>query len=102
MRKWIWKALDEVVNKEVYSNLYLRNHLHEVDEKDRALATRIFYGTIQNYRYCKECWSKYVKNTLHPKMDVLLTMSTYQLLFLDKVPSYAIVNDAVNIAKKIN
>lgn len=55
MRKWIWKALDEVVNKKVYSNLYLRNHLQEVDEKDRALATRIFYGTIQNYRYCKEC-----------------------------------------------
>ena len=102
MRKWIWKALDEVVNKKVYSNLYLRNHLQEVDEKDRALATRIFYGTIQNHRYCKECWSKYVKNKLHPKMDVLLTMSTYQLLFLDKVPSYAIVNDAVNIAKKIN
>ena len=102
MRKWIWKALDEVVNKKVYSNLYLRNHLQEVDEKDRALATRIFYGTIQNYRYCKECWSQYVKNKLNPKMDVLLTMSTYQLLFLDKVPSYAIVNDAVNIAKKIN
>ena len=37
MRKWIWKALDEVVNKKVYSNLYLRNHLQEVDEKDRAL-----------------------------------------------------------------
>ena len=34
MRKWIWKALDEVVNKKVYSNLYLRNHLQEVDEKD--------------------------------------------------------------------
>ena len=47
MRKWIWKTLDEVVNKKVYSNLYLRNHLQEVDEKDRALATRIFYGTIQ-------------------------------------------------------
>ena len=71
MRKWIWKALDEVVNKDVYSNLYLRNHLHEVDEKDRALATRIFYGTIQNYRYCKACWSKYVKNKLNPKMDVV-------------------------------
>lgn len=42
MRKWLWKALDEVVNKEVYSNLYLRNHLHEVSERDRALATRIF------------------------------------------------------------
>ena len=102
MRKWLWKALDEVVNKEVYSNLYLRNHLHEVNEKDRALATRIFYGTIQNYRYCRACWSKFVKNKVNDKMDVLLTMSTYQLLFLDKVPSYAVVNDAVNIAKKIN
>lgn len=102
MRKWLWKALDEVVNKEVYSNLYLRNHLHEVSERDRALATRIFYGTIQNYRYCRACWSKFVKNKVNGKMDVLLTMSTYQLLFLDKVPSYAIVNDAVNIAKKIN
>ena len=102
MRKWLWKALDEVVNKEVYSNLYLRNHLHEVSERDRALATRIFYGTIQNYRYCRACWSKFVKNKVNDKMDVLLTMSTYQLLFLDKVPSYAIVNDAVNIAKKIN
>lgn len=102
MRKWLWKALDEVVNKEVYSNLYLRNHLHEVSERDRALATRIFYGTIQNYRYCRACWSKFVENKVNDKMDVLLTMSTYQLLFLDKVPSYAIVNDAVNIAKKIN
>lgn len=102
MRKWLWKALDEVVNKEVYSNLYLRNHLHEVSERDRALATRIFYGTIQNYRYCRAFWSKFVKNKVNDKMDVLLTMSTYQLLFLDKVPSYAIVNDAVNIAKKIN
>lgn len=102
MRKWLWKALDEVVNKEVYSNLYLRNHLHEVSERDRALATKIFYGTIQNYRYCRACWSKFVENKVNDKMDVLLTMSTYQLLFLDKVPSYAIVNDAVNIAKRIN
>ena len=27
-------------------------------------------------------------------------MSVYQLKFLDKVPNYAIVNEAVNIAKK--
>lgn len=102
MRKWVWKALDEVVNKQVYSNLYLRNHLQEVSKKDQALATRIFYGTIQNYRYCKACWEKFAKTKVNAKMDVLLTMSTYQLLFLDKVPNYAIVNEAVEIAKQIN
>lgn len=102
MRKWVWKALDEVINKQVYSNLYLRNHLHEVSKKDQALATRIFYGTIQNYRYCKACWEKLARTKVNTKMDVLLTMSTYQLLFLDKVPNYAIVNEAVDIAKQIN
>ena len=50
MRKWIWKALDEVVNKKVYSNLYLRNHLQEVDEKDRALATRCLLYTSPSPR----------------------------------------------------
>lgn len=102
MRKWVLKALDAVVNQQVYSNLYLRNHLKEVDQKDQALATRIFYGTIQNYRYCQACWSVFSKSKVNKKMDVLLTMSTYQLLFLDKVPAYAIINDAVNLAKGMN
>ena len=102
MRTWIYHALDQVINKQMYSNLYLRNHLNEVKPKDRALATHIFYGTIQNYRYCQACWQVYAKKKINKRLDVLLTMSAYQLLFLDKVPSYAIVNDAVNIAKSIH
>ena len=29
-------------------------------------------------------------------------MSIYQIKFLDKVPDYAICNEAVNLAKKVN
>lgn len=101
MRFWLYRALHEVVINKKYSNLYLRNHLSELDKKDRALATQIFYGTIQNYRYCEYAWKRHVKRRVSRRIQVLLTMSTYQLLFLDKVPNYAIVNDAVTIAKQI-
>lgn len=101
MRQWIYKALSAVVIQHEYSNLYLRHHLHECPKKDQALATRIFYGTLQNWTYCQKAWQVYAKNQPNKKIALLLTMSSYQLLFLDKVPSYAIVNDAVQIAKRI-
>ncbi len=101
MRQWIYKALSAVVIQHEYSNLYLRHHLHECPKKDQALATRIFYGTLQNWTYCQKAWQIYAKNQPNKKIALLLTMSSYQLLFLDKVPSYAIVNDAVQIAKRI-
>ena len=101
MRKWIYKALWAVVENKEYSNLYLRHHLQSCPKKDQALATRIFYGTIQNWMYCQKAWQIYSKNKPNKKISLLLTMSAYQLLFLDKVPSYAVVNDAVQIAKEI-
>lgn len=101
MRQWIYKALNAVIINQEYSNLYLRHHLHECPKKDQALATRIFYGTLQNWIYCQKAWEIYATKKPNKKIALLLTMSSYQLLFLDKVPSYAIVNDAVQIAKKI-
>lgn len=102
LRAWVYKALCAVVIQKTYSNLYLKDHLDELPAKDRGLATRIFYGTTQNYAFCQSVWKKYTKNKVNAKIDVLLTMSVYQLLFLDKVPEYAVVNDAVSIAKKIS
>lgn len=101
MRFWIYQALCAVVLDQKYSNLYLRTHLADCPKKDQALATRIFYGTIQNWAYCQACWQRLVKHQPNKKVGVLLTMSVYQLLFLDKIPSYAVVNDAVSIAKKL-
>lgn len=100
MRYWVYRALYEVIVHQVYSNLYLKNNLYQVDCKDQALATNIFYGTIQNYSFCQYVWKQYAYYKVSDKIDVLLSMSVYQLIFLDKVPSYAIVNEAIEIAKK--
>lgn len=100
MRYWVYRALYEVIVHQVYSNLYLKNNLYQVDCKDQSLATNIFYGTIQNYSFCQYVWKQYAHYKVSDKIDVLLSMSVYQLIFLDKVPSYAIVNEAIEIAKK--
>ena len=103
MRSWVFKALCSVVLEGTYSNLYLKNHLKEVPKKDQALCTRIFYGTIQNYDYCQYIYQQFTnRKRIESKIDVLLVMSIYQIKFLDKVPDYAICNEAVNLAKKVN
>lgn len=102
MREWLWKALCEVVLHEQYSNLYLKDHLQELPEKDRALASRIFYGTLQNYEYCRQAWMRFAKRKVSCKVGVLLTFSVYQLLFLDRVPQYAVIDEAVRLASKIS
>lgn len=98
MRDWIWKALCAVVLHGAYSNLYLKEHLQQLPEKDRGLATRIFYGTLQNYSLCESMWKPYVSRKVPGKIGVLLSMSCYQLRFLDKVPAYAVIDDAVSLA----
>lgn len=102
VRLWIFNALCAVVLDGTYSNLYLKKNLAQVSSKDQPLATRIFYGTLQNYRYCEYVWKSFANRKANKKIQVLLTMSVYQLLFLDKVPEYAICNDAVSIAKKVD
>lgn len=98
MRQWLWEALRQVMLHGAYSNLYLKDHLNELNPADRALATRIFYGTLQNAAYCEACWRRFAKKRVSGSLKVLLTFSVYQLLFLDKVPAYAVVNDAVKLA----
>nr|WP_139904515.1 16S rRNA (cytosine(967)-C(5))-methyltransferase RsmB [Clostridium thermarum] len=98
-------ALEMVLVDGAYSNIVLRRLLNQynVEEKDRALITEIVYGTLK-YKYKLDViLSGLVKSPLK-KLDNrvlnILRMSLYQFIYLDKVPEYAIVNEAVNLAKK--
>lgn len=99
-REWVWRALCDVIRKNTYSNLYLKEHLQEVDEKDRKLASNIFYGTLQNYALCEYAWKRFAKGKVKSKTAILLTMSVYQILFLSRVPNFAIVDEANKIAAR--
>ncbi len=99
MRKIVWEILVEVFVNRQYSNLLLRKRLEDLSDVDKGLATTIVYGTIQNYRYLNYQFSGLVKANLDKEISVLLMMSIYQFYFLDKVPDYSVVDEAVKIAK---
>lgn len=101
------EILNQVLNKGAYSNIVLSNELNNsnLQDKDRALVTEIVYGTIKWKYTIDKILGGFLKNPLK-SMDVsilnILRMSIYQMKYLNKIPDYAVVNEAVNLSKKIS
>src|ERR1043166_1358789 len=76
------------------------NHLSTAD---RALATEIVYGTLR-WRGRIDWALGLLTHKPLEDMDAyirnVLRMTLYQILFLDRVPAYAAVNEAVELAKR--
>ena len=102
VREAAYKILcDTILNKQ-FASLNMRYGDYGLNESDQALLTQLVYGTLRNLDYVDYQWKLYVSNDVPKKVGVLLDMSTYQLLLLDKIPSYAVVSEAVEIAKKVS
>jgi 16S rRNA (cytosine967-C5)-methyltransferase len=73
------------------------------DERDRALATEIAIG-VQRWRAALDHlvvqFSKRPIDRLDPEIVEILRLSTYQLLHLTRVPAAAVVDDAVDLARR--
>jgi 16S rRNA (cytosine967-C5)-methyltransferase len=101
VRKLAYEILVAVIIDRQYANLLLRKRINHLSLKDRALITQIVYGTLQHYRYIRFQYQGLLKSNCDKRNKILLDMSVYQLFWLDKVPAYAIINDAVEISKSI-
>ena len=96
-------TLIKVFNQKSYSNIALNNELekHDLKASDKALATRIVYGTIQYKLFLEYQLNPLIKTNLRDKfLKPLLLMSAYQYFFLEKVPTNAIFDEANKLAKK--
>lgn len=100
------KILDRVLNEGAYSNIILSKELNEVElnDKDKALLTEIVYGVLRRRKTLDIIISNFVKDIKLMNKDTLniLRVAIYQMNFLDKVPSYAACNEAVEEAKAIS
>ena len=74
-----------------------------LDRRDAALATRLAYGVLQNRalldHYLQQLLTGRLKD-LRPALRDILHLGLYQILFLDKIPESAAVNEAVDLAKR--
>ena len=75
----------------------------KLSPRDRALATELVYGTLRWQRRLDWILAPHSRRRLErldPWVRNLLRLTVYQLQFLDKVPAWAAVNDAVSLAKR--
>jgi len=100
-------VIEKVINENAYSNIVLGLELNKSDlnDKDKALVTEIVYGTLK-YKYTiDKILSRFIKKgfeTLDSFVLNILRISVYQIRFLDKIPSFAVVSEAVNLTKKMS
>lgn len=104
------KVLYEVDKNEAYSNIALNEALKharkislKINDKDIGFISEIVYGTITWRLTIDEVIKKYSNikiKKISPWILNALRLSIYQILFLDKVPKSAAVNEGVNLAKR--
>ena len=103
-REQIVRVLEEVFEQGGYSNIALNQALEhsQLSDKDRSFVTEVVYGTVAR-KITLEWYLAHViedRTKLDPWLYYLLMMSLYQLVYLDRIPDHAIVNEAVRIAKR--
>lgn len=104
-RKTAYDALLRVQKDAAYSNLVLDSAVREVglSERETSLASALFYGVLERSISLDYALSAYLRRPLKklkPEVLVLLRLGAYQLLYMDKIPDSAAVNETVNLAKK--
>ena len=104
-RKIILEVLDRVENQNSYLNILLPSFFkkYKPGDLDKSLIQEISYGVI---RFRKRLdWIIYQflfskKKKLPLTIQNILRMGFYQVLYLEKIPDYAIVNESVELAKQ--
>ena len=98
------EALLQVSENEGYSNIVIDKTLekYNLDKRDSALASIIFYGVIEKRITLDYYIAKFLTHPgfkLSNEAREILRQAVYQVLYLEKVPESAAVNEAVNLAR---
>lgn len=86
-RAWTTEAIDAAIKK------------RELDRRSAAFASHIFLGVMQNLSLCDFYIDAFSESDIEPKVRDILRSAVYQILFMDRIPDSAAVNEAVKLSK---
>ena len=97
-------ALLKIEVDNAYSNITLNNLLSdsELSQLDKALCTTIFYGVLERKITIDYILKKFIStpiNKIKPFTLTVLRSAVYQIMYMDKIPNSAAVNESVNLIK---
>lgn len=99
------KVLREILHDGKYSNLSLGNALAKFNlpPLDKSLASFLVYGTLDRIYTVDAVIGLFAKKgikSVPPYTSAVIRIAVFQLLFSDKIPESAAVNEAVKAVKK--
>ncbi|GAB3067670.1 16S rRNA (cytosine(967)-C(5))-methyltransferase RsmB [Virgibacillus ainsalahensis] len=104
LRNTMLNLLIRIDKDKGFSHLLIDHELRsgKINPKDEGLLTEVVYGTIQQKFTLDYYLDDFVdsKKKLDQWVKMLLRMSVYQMVYLDKIPDHAIIHEAVEIAKQ--
>jgi len=98
-----YDVIRRVFEDEAYADRVLRTASNRLDDRDRGLARRLAYGTVQRVRtldHTIETIGRRPVHRLDAPVRAALRLGAFQLLFLDGVPRYAAVNESVELVRR--
>ncbi len=106
VRVWAAKALVRVEKEGAYSNVVVDGLLERYNPKpeDRRLLMELVYGVLRHQRYLDYILnqvSKYPMDTLDLPIVQVFRLSLYQLLFLDRIPAHAVLNESGRVLRAL-
>ena len=103
------KILYDINEKKAYSNIvldkYINKNREELSNLDIGFISELVYGVITwklTLEYIVQKYSKIKIKKMSEWVKNILMLGSYQIIFLDKVPKSAAVNESVNLCKKYN
>lgn len=98
-------VLMKIEQDNAYSNIALNNAIREnrLSGLDSSFVSALVYGVLERkitLDYIIKQYSKIPLRKIEPKTKMILRLGILQLLFMDKIPESAAVNESVNLAKK--
>lgn len=98
------KIIQRTIRQGGYPNILLGNALSDshFSAEDRALVTRLVYGVLENKAYLDwviQNYSRVRESRISPWVYDILRLSVFQLLFMERIPSFAVVNEGVELTK---
>jgi len=96
-----FETVFRVFEQDAYADRALRTAVASLDQRDRAFAQRLAYGTIQRVRtldYAIEQLGRRPVRKLDPPVRAALRLGAYELGFM-QTPRHAAVNEAVELVR---
>ena len=106
-RKLAADALIKIEVDKAYSNLTLNNVLSktQLSSADKSLCTSIFYGVLDRKITLDYVIKKFISTPIKkikPYTLTVLRCGIYQIMYMDRIPNSAVVNESVKLIKQSN